>query len=128
VRQQYLLDTNIISAFLKHERLVQKRISEIDHLLSPIVIGELYKGAFAVPNKAELLVDIRDMIRLGQVLPLDETTGERWGVIATTLQQRGESIPINDIWIAAQALQHNLVLVTRDDHFKLVPGLKLDHW
>ncbi|MBX3424918.1 MAG: PIN domain-containing protein [Pirellulales bacterium] len=39
--------------------------------------------------------------------------------------KRGTPIPTNDVWIAAQALQHNLTLDTRDEHFRKVPGLKL---
>jgi len=40
----------------------------------------------------------------------------------------GKPMPINDIWIAAIAVQHDLTLVTRDAHFAAVDGLKQAKW
>ncbi len=37
-------------------------------------------------------------------------------------------IPENDIWIAATARQHNLILVTRDTHFQHVSNLQIEAW
>ena len=42
--------------------------------------------------------------------------------------QKGRPIPENDIWIAALALQHTLVLVSRDAHFREVENLELEVW
>jgi len=41
---------------------------------------------------------------------------------------KGLPIPENDLWIAASARQHNLVLVTRDHHFDQVAGLSTEVW
>jgi predicted nucleic acid-binding protein len=40
----------------------------------------------------------------------------------------GSRIPENDLWIAAMAQEHQLPLVTRDQHFSLVTGLKALFW
>ena len=37
-------------------------------------------------------------------------------------------IDTNDIWIAAIARVHNLVVVTNDDHFQYVEGLQVENW
>ena len=37
-------------------------------------------------------------------------------------------MPINDIWIAAQAIRNDYTLITRDSDFDRVPGLKLLKW
>jgi predicted nucleic acid-binding protein len=37
-------------------------------------------------------------------------------------------LPENDIWIAAIALQHDLILVTRDAHFQEVENLQTAMW
>ena len=39
------------------------------------------------------------------------------------LKSRGKTIPTNDLWIAAIAIEHGLALYTRDAHFKSVAGL-----
>jgi tRNA(fMet)-specific endonuclease VapC len=59
------------------------------------------------------------------VLLLDEETAHIYGQIWAELKSHGTMIPTNDIWIAALALQHDLTLDTRDEHFRIVPGLKL---
>jgi len=37
----------------------------------------------------------------------------------------GKPLPINDVWIAAHALETGAVVVTYDAHFKSIPGLRL---
>lgn len=39
------------------------------------------------------------------------------------LRRKGRPSPSNDLWIAASALQHGLVLATRDEHFEAIEGL-----
>ena len=41
------------------------------------------------------------------------------------LQRTGQVMPINDVWIAAQALELDVPLLTDDAHFRRVPGLRL---
>jgi len=58
----------------------------------------------------------------------DQATTERYGQIKAELAQVGRPIPDNDLWIAAIARQHGLVLATRDAHFAHVPGLQTLTW
>ena len=44
------------------------------------------------------------------------------------LRRRGTPIPENDVWIAALARQHDLPVVTRDEHFDQVSGLDRRAW
>jgi tRNA(fMet)-specific endonuclease VapC len=39
------------------------------------------------------------------------------------LKKAGTPIPTNDIWIAALAVEHSLVLYSRDAHFDRFPGI-----
>jgi len=39
------------------------------------------------------------------------------------LEQRGVKIPVNDVWIAALAIESGLPLLARDEHFTRVNGL-----
>ncbi len=41
------------------------------------------------------------------------------------LEKRGAMIPINDIWIAALAIQSRLPILARDEHFSRVTGLSV---
>ncbi len=42
-----------------------------------------------------------------------------------TLKTAGAPIPLNDVWISAQALEAGGWLITFDRHFRRVPGLLL---
>jgi len=44
------------------------------------------------------------------------------------LKKLGRPIPANDAWIAALALQHRLPVMSRDEHFDAVPGLRREAW
>ena len=52
-------------------------------------------------------------------------TSEVFGQLKDTLRKQGTPIPINDIWIAAHAVETGSVLVTYDDHFSRISGLRL---
>jgi predicted nucleic acid-binding protein len=41
------------------------------------------------------------------------------------LKKGGMPLPINDVWIAAHTLETGSTLVTYDNHFKNVAGLRL---
>ena len=46
--------------------------------------------------------------------------------LSSTLRKTGVTIPASDIQIATVALQHNLTILTVDQHFRLIPNLKLE--
>jgi tRNA(fMet)-specific endonuclease VapC len=58
----------------------------------------------------------------------DDRTVEQYGQIKAEIAEAGTPIPDNDIWIAALAREYELPLVTRDQHFDIVPGLKTLAW
>jgi tRNA(fMet)-specific endonuclease VapC len=62
------------------------------------------------------------------VLGCDVGSAQRYGEIKDQLSKKGRPIPENDIWVAAVALQYDLTLVSRDEHFGLVPGLRAEAW
>jgi tRNA(fMet)-specific endonuclease VapC len=96
--------------------------------LPVIVVGELYYGAHKSSRVAENLVRTEEFSGSIAVLGCDETTAEEYGRIKAALKAKGRPIPDNDIWIAAIAKQHSLVLATRDQHFSEVEGLLTESW
>ena len=59
------------------------------------------------------------------VLPDTEMPAEYYARIVEQLRADGRQIPTNDIWIAACAMEHALVLRAHDAHFGRVRGLAL---
>lgn len=56
---------------------------------------------------------------------IDEGTAIRYAEVYTSLEAKGAMIPLNDIWIAAFAIRHEMPLLARDDHFTRIEGLDL---
>jgi tRNA(fMet)-specific endonuclease VapC len=90
-----------------------------------IAVGEIRSGFLAgrrpADNEARLswFLSQPEMSTLGADAPISH----RYALIHRALRARGQPIPTHDLWIAAIALEHGLVLYTRDRHFAKVPGL-----
>jgi hypothetical protein len=63
-----------------------------------------------------------------ETLPVTALTSRIYARIRSELRRKGRPIPANDLWIAAQAVEHGLPLVSRDAHFLNVKGLTLVSW
>ena len=99
---------------------------EVQEVFLPvIVLGEMYFGALKSQRVEENRDRIHAFAEKNIVLYADELVAQRYGVVKNMLRKKGRPIPENDIWIAAIALENNLTLVSRDDHFLAVDGLKL---
>ena len=125
----YLLDTNIIIAFFANEQAILSRMKEAKKIFLPsIAIGELHYGARKSAQTDANLTRINQLVVRSIVLSSDEETAYWYGIVKDQLRRAGNPIPANDIWIAAIAIQRNLILATRDKHFKIVDGLDIEMW
>ena len=124
----YLLDTNIIIAMFSDEGAIQAKILNDDVFVAATVIGELRFGAQNSAKVAENHRRIDWLVQQTTILPCDLETAWWYGIIRDRMQRKGRPIPNNDIWIAAIAIQHDLVLVTRDSHFEEVDTLQVQRW
>ena len=125
----FLLDTNVVIALLSGDSHVRKKLASAVQAAVPLpAVGELYFGAFKSSRAAENLARLERMVPDWFVIECDRSTAREYGLIKNRLKVKGTPIPENDLWIAAIALQHDLVLVTRDDHFARVQDLKHTRW
>ena len=129
--ESYLLDTNIwIEAFRGNPRIVAAldALAPENLTLSNIVLGELLVGAYKNPSSSELqkIYRLRDTYRN---LAVSDRTAHEYASIRVALEAKGTPIGRNDLWIAAQALEHGLTLVTHNvTEFGRVPTLKVTDW
>ena len=59
------------------------------------------------------------------VVSVSLETAEIFGEIRNRLRATGTMIPLNDIWIAAHAIENGSKLVAFDSHFEQIVGLRL---
>jgi tRNA(fMet)-specific endonuclease VapC len=126
---RYLLDTNVAIRILNQEvDLTARRDAGVEIFLCLTVVGELFFGAERSREHSANRVKIERLLDLCPLAPQDLATARRYGAIKAALQQKGRPIPENDLWIAACALQYDLILATRDRHFGEVGDLQTEIW
>jgi tRNA(fMet)-specific endonuclease VapC len=125
----YLLDTCTCIALIKKKPHVIEHIRQVgidECKVSDITLAELYFGAFKSERK-EHFEDVIDIMNLFEQYPIKAL--RKYGEIRWELEKQGLRIGDMDIFIAATALEENLILVTGNvKHFERIPGLKIENW
>lgn len=120
------LDTNAYSDFMRGAETRVQVVRTADRIFLPlIVLGELRAGFAAgnqESNNAAKLQLFLNNARVTVLLP-DEQTAHHYAQLFLQLRRAAISIPTNDLWIAALAIQHNLILCTSDAHFGHFPQI-----
>lgn len=132
----YLLDTNIVSYFLRDASVaLSQRIldSSPDTLaISIISAGELRYGLSKLPpsrRATELAQRLNAVLTAITVLPLTAEAAPHYGRTRAQLEAAGTPIGNNDLWIAAHALADNMTLVTNNvGEFQRVQDLLVENW
>ncbi len=126
---RFLLDTNIIIALLEGDEAVVSNLGQAPEVFVPaIVFGELFFGAAKSSRPQENSAKLEQFAVGRSILPCDLQVAREYGRLKQDLRAKGKPIPENDIWIAAIAASHGLVLATRDRHFREVDGLVIAVW
>lgn len=126
--RKILLDTNVYVRFLRGDEKVLSYIAQADCVyMSVFVLGELFAGFKAGGREKENKQILEKFISKSTVSVLSATpeTADVFGMIKDSLRKSGNPIPVNDVWIAAHAMETGSILVTYDGHFVVIPGLRL---
>jgi toxin FitB len=122
---KWLLDTCVISE-LVNRRPNNKVVGWIDSVeaeqiyLTVITVGEIQKGIEKLPDsrkRQRLHAWLTDDLLLRfqeRIIPIDIDVVLVWGTLTGRLEKEGKKMGAVDALIAATAVSHNLVLVTRN--------------
>jgi tRNA(fMet)-specific endonuclease VapC len=145
----YLIDTVICIRMLNNDQSIIKRLRELDGLsaLSVINAGELIYGAYKSEHITENISSVLNLLeRVEEIYEIDIETIWIYGRLKAEIIKRFgpkdkqkqrvfrlESLGFfdNDLWIAATAIQHDLILITQDSDFEKLQGfegLKIMLW
>jgi tRNA(fMet)-specific endonuclease VapC len=126
--KKILLDTNAYVHFLSGNQDVFDALAKAETVyLSVVVIGELIAGFRGGNRELENRKTLADFCQKPTVVKKDinEETAEIFGELKFIIKQAGTPLPINDVWLAAQAMETGSVVVTYDHHFLKIPGLRV---
>ena len=119
----YLLDTNVVceATAKQPESRVLAWIEAHAHecFLSSVSLGEIWKGLQRLPEgkRKRGLVQWAEELEndfAEQTLGLDTTTLKTWGKLYGKHEAKGFNMDVMDSLIAATALVHQLIVVTRN--------------
>ena len=123
---RFLIDTNRYSDFSRKDSSVFSKFVSAEELFVPFVVVAELRGGFRAGTQAkrneQVFADFLANNHVSVLYP-DEQTTLVYADIFAQLRSQGTPIPTNDIWIASLAVQHSLLLYTRDQHFDNIPQL-----
>jgi predicted nucleic acid-binding protein len=98
--------------------------------ISAISLGELSFGVESCSDPAARIQRMRSLRSLEQrpVLDVTSQTASAFGILAAYMKQSGRSprTRVNDLWIAAQAMENDSSLLTANlKDFEGLPGLRV---
>lgn len=131
---RYLLDTNIVSYFVKgaSSSLVQRMqvgVAAQDIAISAVTRSELRYGVEMMDKFDKRRKRIELLLQELPALPWSIEAADEFGRIRAYLRRNGTPVGEFDTQIAAHAMAEKLILVTHNTrHFEKIPGLKLEDW
>lgn len=124
-----LIDTSVLSLILKRDT---RAAAYLPHLvgmvgaISFITLAELYRWPEERGWGAARRADLAHVLGRFAVIYPDDPLCRRWASLLAEVRRAGRPLPFADSWIAATALQYQLVLVTHNPRdFAGVPALQL---
>jgi predicted nucleic acid-binding protein len=112
--ERVVLDTNIVIDLLKKVPAVVERFlalleAQTQFLICPIVVAEVYAGAFKREHK-----DVEALFDLCQRIDMDHATARLAGVYANQYAKAFQGIALEDYVLAATAVSHRCPLWTHN--------------
>lgn len=145
----YLLDTNHFSRLIQGDAAIRQKIADVGEAniaISIITSGEVYYMAYHSERRQENLRRVKTYLADIGIYSLSEPISELYGEFKSDLirhygpkdrEKRRKTkidaigISDNDLWIACTALNHGLIVVSKDQDFprmQPVRNFPLESW
>ncbi len=129
----HLLDTDTCIHFMRYRP--PEMVARIEAMpagalaISAITHSELWYGVMRSARPAHNIALMESFLLPLRIISYDETHSDLYARTRIVLEKRGTPIGAHDMLIAAQALRHELILVTNNTReFARISGLRLENW
>ncbi len=118
-------DTSVYVAMEAGRTLRREGIPD-EVAVSVVTIAELRLGVRVATDDSTRAIrqQTLDAAHGSTVLAVDADVAEVWADMRAHLARTGRRVRVNDLWIAATAAVHHLPVVTQDDDFDVVAGVR----
>jgi predicted nucleic acid-binding protein len=123
-RRRALADTSVLIG-VEVGRFDAEFLADYELGVSAVTLGELRLGVLQArdPAAAARRLSAYQIAQRFEPLVIDETVSEAWALLVSQLRAAGRKAPINDTWIAATAIAHNVPVVSQDADYDHMPNL-----
>lgn len=124
--QRALADTSIFIG-LESSRFDPGRFADFEWAVSAVTLGELRLGVLQArtPEAASQRLSTYQLAQRFEPLVVDEAVSEAWALLVSRIRGAGRKVPVNDSWIAATAIAHEVPIVTQDADYDPMPGVQV---
>ena len=128
-----LIDTDILSFFLKGNSNVQKNIGnylQVHEILefSLITYYEILSGLMAKKANKQIIA-FENFCNESNIIPFTEKSAEISAELYANLRKSGKPLDDIDILIAGIARENDMILVTNNEkHFSRIESLTIQNW
>jgi predicted nucleic acid-binding protein len=102
-------------------RVLDQALSNEKVFACGMVLYELTQGIKSEAEKTRVMSALEAL----SYLEVNKGLWKRAGELSTFLRKQGKAVPLSDILISTLALENDLSVLTRDEHFKMIPRLTL---
>ncbi|HEX6528161.1 MAG TPA: type II toxin-antitoxin system VapC family toxin [Streptosporangiaceae bacterium] len=121
-----LADTSVFIG-LEAERFDGDRFAGYEWGVSVITLGELRLGVLQArdPEAAARRLSTYQLAQRFEPLGVDDAVSDAWALLVSRLRAAGRKAPVNDSWIAATAIAHEVPIVTQDADYDAMPDIEV---
>jgi predicted nucleic acid-binding protein len=118
-----LADTSLFIGREQDRRLEGQVPDEL--VVSVVTLAELRLGVLMASTLAarSRRLDTLSLVESLEPLPIDEAVAAAWARLVAELRAARRRAPINDSWIAASAIAHELPIAAQDVDYDHLPGV-----
>jgi predicted nucleic acid-binding protein len=124
--ERALLDTSALIA-VETGRQLRADLLPSEAYLSVVTLAELHAGVLAATDPTTRQRRLATVHRAAELtaLPIELRAALEWARLRVALRDAGRAMQINDLWVAAVALAHELPVATQDSDFDALSDLGL---
>ncbi len=126
----YCLDSSVVIDILRGDTTLRDKLQgEETFCITPLVLAELFKGAYLAERQQDALKLVEDFAHSVEIVDFSESACKIFGQKFVELKKLGKNTQEIDLMIGCIAAAHGVMLVTRNPkHFANIRGLKIEVW
>ena len=129
---RFMLDTNIVSDLVRHPHgRIAKRIAEVGeaHICTSIIVAAELRYAAARKASPRLEEQLESVLRAIEACTFESPADVVYGALRARMEEIGQPVGANDLFVAAHALALRCTLVTASEReFSRIKALSVENW